>query len=170
MVLEETSEINKAWLTKVICWYWLRLSDQHHIQVSHNCHVSKGTTYCSVSSQSRSILSLTVRARLHAAFLFQRGIHFYLKLRLGNSVSILTILEAGRPGFVSWQNRIFLFAVTSRLLLGPTQSPNHWVQGLLSRGVKRGGVNVTLFLLLIPMSRMREAVPPLSHMSAWRHT
>jgi len=40
-------------------------------------------------------------------------------------------------GFNSWQGQeIFLFLNTSRLGLGPTRPPIHWIPGLLVRGVK----------------------------------
>jgi hypothetical protein len=46
-------------------------------------------------------------------------------------------VSAGRPGFDSRQgHRIYLFATVSRLALGPTQPPIHWVPGAISAGVK----------------------------------
>jgi len=55
-----------------------------------------------------------------------------------SSVSIVTRLQAGIPGFDSWLGQgILLLATTSRPVLGTTQPPIQWVQGALSPGVKR---------------------------------
>jgi hypothetical protein len=49
----------------------------------------------------------------------------------------VTRLQAGRPGFNSWQgDETFLFATTTRPALGPTQTPIQWVLGAPSPGVK----------------------------------
>jgi hypothetical protein len=49
-------------------------------------------------------------------------------------------LMIGVLGFDSWQVLgIFLFTTVSRMALGPTQPPVHWVPGALSLGVKRPG-------------------------------
>jgi hypothetical protein len=48
----------------------------------------------------------------------------------GSSVSIVSDLRIGRPGFDPRQGqRIFLLAPASRLALGPTQPPVQWVPG-----------------------------------------
>jgi hypothetical protein len=59
----------------------------------------------------------------------------------GSSVSIVTDLRAGQPGFDSRQEQRFfsIFATASRPVLGPTQPPIQWVPGALSLGVKRPG-------------------------------
>jgi hypothetical protein len=49
-------------------------------------------------------------------------------------------LRAGRPRGQSsspGREKNFLFSVSSRLVLGPTQPPIQWVPGVLSPGVKR---------------------------------
>jgi hypothetical protein len=56
-----------------------------------------------------------------------------------SSISILTRLWAGRPGFDSWQGNdgIFLFNTASRRVLGRIQSPIQLVSGTLTQGLKR---------------------------------
>jgi hypothetical protein len=81
------------------------------------------------------------------------------------SVSIVTGLRVGRPGYDSRQGRrrdISLLTTASRPALGPTQTPIQWVPGALSPKVKRPGV---LTIHLQPVSRlgMRGAIPPLPH-------
>jgi hypothetical protein len=47
-----------------------------------------------------------------------------------SSVSIVTRLRDGRPGFDSWQQQGFsVFITASRPSLGPTQPPIQWVEG-----------------------------------------
>jgi hypothetical protein len=43
--------------------------------------------------------------------------------------------QGSNPG----KGKIFLFPTTSRLALGPTQSPIQWVMGTISPGIKRPG-------------------------------
>jgi hypothetical protein len=58
----------------------------------------------------------------------------------GSSVSVVTVLQAGQPGFDSWQDRnFFLFATESTLALGSTQPPVHWVPETLSLWIKQAG-------------------------------
>jgi hypothetical protein len=60
-----------------------------------------------------------------------------------SSVSIVTRLQSGRPGFVARQRHGFvLFATASRRALGPTQHPFQWVSGALFLRVKRPGREV----------------------------
>jgi hypothetical protein len=64
---------------------------------------------------------------------------------------------------------IFLFTTTSIPAVGPTKPPIQWVAGDLSLGVKQPGVRLTTHLHLVPRSRMRGAIPPLSQYAfmAW---
>jgi hypothetical protein len=58
----------------------------------------------------------------------------------GSSVSIVTRLWTGRPGFDCRQAGIlFLFTTASRPALGPTQPPIQWVPVILSTRVKGPG-------------------------------
>jgi hypothetical protein len=55
-----------------------------------------------------------------------------------SSVSIVTELRAGRPGFDSWQWKgIFLSTTASNPALGFTQPPNLMGSGVFSLGIKR---------------------------------
>jgi len=58
----------------------------------------------------------------------------YVKVSRNFSVSIVTRLRNGRPGFYYWQGQgVFLFVTASRPLLGPTQPPTQWwVPGAIS--------------------------------------
>jgi hypothetical protein len=57
-----------------------------------------------------------------------------------SSVSIVTRLRAGQPGFDSWQEQgCFLLATASRPALGTTQPPIQWIQRALSLGVNQSG-------------------------------
>jgi hypothetical protein len=51
----------------------------------------------------------------------------------GSSVSTMTELRVGRPGFAA-QEEIFFFATSSTPAPEPTQSPVKWVKGDLSPG------------------------------------
>jgi len=51
---------------------------------------------------------------------------------------MVTRLQAGRTGFGSRQG-CFLFAVSSRPVVGPTQSPAQWVPRTFSLGGKAAG-------------------------------
>jgi hypothetical protein len=62
----------------------------------------------------------------------------------------------------------FLFSTSSRPALGPTQPPIEWVPGVLSQGVKRGGVKLTTHLQLVPRSRKCGSIHQLLHMPSWR--
>jgi hypothetical protein len=46
--------------------------------------------------------------------------------------------------------------------LGPTQPPTQWITDAISLGVKGRGVKPTTHLYVVPKSRMRGAIPPLS--------
>jgi len=55
-----------------------------------------------------------------------------------SSVTLVTRLRAGRPGFDSWQEQgLSLFTTASIPALRPTQPPLQWVPGRFSTGVKR---------------------------------
>jgi hypothetical protein len=90
--------------------------------------------------------------------------HIYVDVILLNSnasryttVSTVTRLRAGCPGFDSLQGQgIFLLATASRLTMGPIQPPFQWV--------------LEFFPHLVPRLSIREAIPPLTHMSSWHYT
>jgi hypothetical protein len=48
---------------------------------------------------------------------------------------------------------IFLFITASRIVLGPTQPPIHWVPAALSLGVSGRSVRLTTHLHLVPRSK-----------------
>jgi hypothetical protein len=54
--------------------------------------------------------------------------------RPDSSGSVVTMLWARRPGIGSKQDRIFLFAVTSKPTVVPTQHPLQWVPWLKQPG------------------------------------
>jgi hypothetical protein len=62
---------------------------------------------------------------------------------------------------------IFLFSKTSILALWPTQYPIQWVEGALSKAVKRPGSEAD-HTHLVPTLKMSAATSPLSHMTSWR--
>jgi hypothetical protein len=80
-------------------------------------------------------------------------------------------LRGGRPrGRSSSAGRVknvILFAA-STLALGPTQSSIQWVPGALSLSGRC--VKLTTHLQLVPSSRKRGSIHPLSHTSSWRNT
>jgi len=80
------------------------------------------------------------------------------------SVSTVTMLRAGRPGFHSrHEQRLFLFATASREAAGTTQPRvSNGYYGLFRRG---GGqwVNLTTHIHLEPRLRMRGSVSPILH-------
>jgi hypothetical protein len=60
----------------------------------------------------------------------------------GGGIAQSVLLGVGRPrGRSSSPSRIknFLFSLSSRPAMGPTQSPIRWVPGILSPGIKRQG-------------------------------
>jgi hypothetical protein len=58
----------------------------------------------------------------------------YSGVWIAQSVAIVTRLRAGRPGFDSQQDRMFVFPTASRPTLVPTWPPVLWVSGFLRRG------------------------------------
>jgi hypothetical protein len=59
-------------------------------------------------------------------------------------------IRSSSPG----RGMIFLFSMSSRLVLGPTQSPMQLVYGALPMGVKRPSMKLTTHLCLVPKWRM----------------
>jgi hypothetical protein len=82
-----------------------------------------------------------------------------------SSLSIVTRLWVGQPGFDSWQS---IMSIMSRPTLGSTQPPIQWVPGLFSWRQSGQGMKLTTHLHLVLRLRMLGAIPPLPHMSAWR--
>jgi hypothetical protein len=87
-----------------------------------------------------------------------------------SSVSIVTMLWAGRPGIDSRQElENFLFTTAYRPALWPTQPPIQRVAGGLSTKKKNSrGVRLTTHLHLAPRLITRGDIPPLPHTSSWR--
>jgi hypothetical protein len=54
-----------------------------------------------------------------------------------------------------------LFAMASTLALGPSLPPIQLILGVLSPGIKRLGVRLTIHLHLVLKIKMRGAMPPL---------
>jgi hypothetical protein len=82
----------------------------------------------------------------------------------GWEVVIMRIFFRRVNFFTKMRNRlgIFFFTTASRPVLEPTQPPIQWLRGALSLRVNRRGVKLTAHLHLVPRSRMRGAIPPLS--------
>jgi hypothetical protein len=59
---------------------------------------------------------------------------------------------------------IFLYTKASRLALGPSQPPIHWVSGAFSVGVQWLGHEADCSPHLVPKLRMSEGIPSLPHM------
>jgi hypothetical protein len=58
--------------------------------------------------------------------------------------------------------------MSSRPALGSNQPPIQWVQGLFPRGYSGRGVNLTTHLQLVPRSRKRGSIHPLTYTPSWR--
>jgi hypothetical protein len=71
-------------------------------------------------------------------------------------------LRAGRPGFDSWQCKIFL-STASRPALGVTQPPIQWVPGALPPGVKRQRREADQSPPSSAEVKNGGAIPPLPH-------
>jgi hypothetical protein len=61
----------------------------------------------------------------------------------------------------------FLFSISSRPVLGPTQPPIQWVPGALSPEVKRSGHESDHSIQLVPRSRKLGSICPLPYMLSW---
>jgi hypothetical protein len=57
----------------------------------------------------------------------------------------------------------YLYSIVSRPALGPAQRPIQWVLRALSPEAKRQEVKVTTHLHLVPRSRIRGAMPPMTY-------
>jgi len=64
----------------------------------------------------------------------------------------------------------YVFTTASRTAMGLIQPPIQWAAGVLSLGQSGRGVKPTTHLHLVPKSRMREGIPPLTQYAfmAWR--
>jgi hypothetical protein len=92
--------------------------------------------------------------------------NIYIEPRLGSQdglVSIVTVLWAGGPGFIS---RYEIFLTASRPTLGPTEPPIQFYQRLFPSEKSGRGLKLTNHLHRVPRLRMREAIPPLPHTSS----
>jgi hypothetical protein len=65
----------------------------------------------------------------------------------------------------SVRTRDFVFSITSRLALGPTQTPIQWVPGAVSPEVKRLVHEADHSLLSSAEAKNGGTIPP--HMSSW---
>jgi hypothetical protein len=79
----------------------------------------------------------------------------------GSSVSTVTRLWDGRPGFPGRSRDSFLFATASRPALGSTHPPVQWVPEVLSARVKRLGLEADYSPQRNAGLKFREAAPPL---------
>jgi hypothetical protein len=61
-----------------------------------------------------------------------------------------------------------VFSMSSRPVLGPTELPIHWVPGALSPVAKRLERGEADHSQLVPISRKRGFINPLSHTPSWR--
>jgi hypothetical protein len=83
---------------------------------------------------------------------------------------VLSVLKDSIPYNISEpQVSVYPYAIynsvcntVSRMAVGPTQPPIQWVRGSLSLGQSGRGVKLTTHLHLVPRSRMRGSIPPLS--------
>jgi hypothetical protein len=74
------------------------------------------------------------------------------------SVGISSRPQAGRPSIrvsIPGGEEVFLFFITSRAALGPTQHPVRWVPGAVSPGVRQPGPEAEDFHL-VPRLRVVE--------------
>jgi hypothetical protein len=79
-------------------------------------------------------------------------------------------LRAGRPGFDSRNDEIFLFSTPSRPALGPTQPPIQWVSGAISSEVKQPGREADHSPQSSAEVKNGRAILPLPHKFAWHST
>jgi hypothetical protein len=70
-------------------------------------------------------------------------------------------------GSIRGRGKIFLFSITSRSALGPTQSPIRWVLGAISPRVKRLRREADHSPPSSAEVKKGGAIPPLPHMSSW---
>jgi len=87
-----------------------------------------------------------------------------------SSVSIVTGLWAGRPGFDSWQGLEFIFLANAfRRGLQPNHPPiQRELRVFFLRGKSSRGMKLTADHHLVPRSRMRGAIRPLPPTSSCR--
>jgi hypothetical protein len=75
--------------------------------------------------------------------------------------------KSEKLGFDSEQKKEnFLFTITSRRALGPTQPSTQWASGIVSPGVKRKGREPGHFPTSSATVEIAGAIPPLPQMSS----
>jgi hypothetical protein len=76
-------------------------------------------------------------------------------------------LRTGRPGFDSRKGKEILFSNASRPALRPNKSPNQWIQGPFSSGIKWSGRKADHLPPSSSEVKSGGAMPPLPHTSSW---
>jgi hypothetical protein len=74
------------------------------------------------------------------------------------------------PGLILARGRVFFFATTSMLASVPTQPLSKGYERFFPRRHARRETGLIMHLRLMPLLRMREAVPPIPHAPSWHCT
>jgi hypothetical protein len=140
-------------MLKLLCCHCLQVADTTSITV-----VARSTSWAIESfPRRRKTPTSCKRNPGHRCLICQRYQPSHSSTNPDISVSKVTRLRVGRPGFDSRRGRIFIFCAVSRPALGLTQSPVQWVPGFFSRNESLHGAQ----LYLVPRLRMRGAIRPL---------